>query len=73
MHFKANLCVDPFGSQIETFNILKINDMGLLADAYMTKGELHRGEEEAAKVMSDRLFTALFRLISCSIAPDRSY
>ena len=48
--------------------ILKINDMGLLAEAYMTKGDIHQGEEEAVKVTFTILVTKYLELCSCRSA-----
>ena len=35
---------------MNTFVIFKINDMELLGNAYMNKGAIHHGEEEAVTV-----------------------
>ena len=44
--------------------ILKINDMEILADAYMNKGDIHRGEEEAVKVTFNVFVTEYLELYS---------
>ena len=48
--------------------ILKINDMTVLADAYMKKGSIHQGEEAAVKVTFTVVVTQYLELCSCRSA-----